>query len=267
MCSPDKDLDTMEGAVRLFAGEFSQSTLAVPGEDDKSTAWVVTPSGAFCRQVFLAGALVEVLEQGDMLSARVADPTGGFDLVCGGNNTALAESIRKIPLPSFVSVSGRARIYRKDGKPVQIIQPDQVRVIDRRVRDQWVITTAVATFARLVRMHETLKGTCTDRRILQAYSHYSLTLKDLGDLAALVAGALASVRPSPATDSVVQVDPREMVMEYIRTISGPRGVAVEAILEMAQMKAVSRESVLAAIESLIVEDECYQPQKGYVKPL
>ena len=57
----------MEGAVRLFAGEFSQSTLTVPGEDDKSAAWVVTPSGAFCRQVFLAGALVEVQEQGDML--------------------------------------------------------------------------------------------------------------------------------------------------------------------------------------------------------
>ena len=44
-CRPDKDLDTMEGAVRLFAGEFSQSTLTVPGEDEKSAAWVVTPSG------------------------------------------------------------------------------------------------------------------------------------------------------------------------------------------------------------------------------
>jgi hypothetical protein len=33
------------------------------------------------------------------------------------------------------------------------------------------------------------------------------------------------------------------------------------------MRAISREAVLAAIESLIVEDECYQPQKGFVKPL
>jgi len=257
----------MEGAVRLFAGEFSQSTLSIPGEDDKSAAWVMTPSGAFCRQVFLAGALVEVLEQGDMLSARVADPTGGFDLVCGVNNTALAESIRKIPLPSFVSISGRAQVYRKDGKPVPIIRPDLVHIIDRRVRDQWVITTAIATFARLELMHQAMKGTGTDTRIMQAYSHYSLTLKDLGDLAALVVGALTSVRPSSETDSVMQADPREMVMEYIRTTSGPRGVAVEEILEMAQMKAVPRESVLAAIESLIVEDECYQPQKGYVKLL
>ena len=216
----------MEGAVRIFAGEFNRSTLTVPGEDEKSAAWVVTPSGASCRQVFLAGALVEVQEQGDMLAARVADPTGGFDLVCGGKNTALAESIRKIPLPSFISVSGRAQLFRKEGKTVLTIRPDQVHVIDRRVRDQWVMTTANSTLARLKLVHCALKGTCTDSRILQACSHYSLTVKELGELADMVAGALSSVRPAQETDNAEQADPREMIIEYIRTASGPRGVAV-----------------------------------------
>lgn len=257
----------MEGAVRLFAGEFNRSTLTVPGGDEKSAAWVVTPSGASCHQVFLAGALVEVQEQGDMLSFRVADPTGGFDLVRGGKNTQFADLIRNIPLPSFVSVSGRAQLYWKEGKAVLTIRPDQVQVIDRRVRDQWVITTAYSTLARLKLVNGVLKGTCTDNRILQVCSHYSLTVKELGELADMVAGALSSVRPAQETDKAEQADPREMIMDYIRTSSGTRGVAVEEILEMAQMKAVSREAGLAAIESLIVEDECYQPQKGYVKPL
>jgi uncharacterized protein len=257
----------MEGAVRLFAGEFSQSTLTVPGEDEKSAAWVVTPSGAYCRQVFLAGALVEVQEQGDMLSFRVADPTGGFDLVCGGIHTLLAESIRKIPLPSFVSVTGRAQLYRREGKAVLTIRPDQVHVIDRLIRDQWVITTANSTFERLKLVHGALKGTCTDSRILRACLHYSLTFKELGGLADMVAGALSSVRPSQETDGAEKAGPREMIMEYIRTASGPRGVTVEEIIEMAEMRALSRDAVLATIESLIVEDECYQPQKGYVKPL
>jgi RPA family protein len=265
--SPAKDLDTMEGAVRLFAGEFNQSTLTVPGEDDKSAAWVVTPSGGYCRQVFLAGALVEVQEQGDMLSARLADPTGGFDLVCGGNTTALVEAIRKIPLPSFMSVSGQARLYRREGKTVLTIRPEQVRVIDRNSRDLWIITTARATLARLKMMHEALKGTCTDGRILQACSHYSLTRKDLGEQATLVAGALASVRPAQETARVEHADPREMIMEYIRTTSGPRGVAVDEILEMVRLQGIAPEAALAAVESLIVEDECYQPQKGFVKPL
>ena len=257
----------MEGAVRLFAGEFSQSSLTVPGEDDKSAPWVVIPSGGYCRQVFIAGALVEFQEQGDMLFARLADPTGGFDLVCGGKNTALAELFRKIPVPSFISVSGRAQLYRKEGKAVLTIRPDQVQIIDRSVRDQWVITTAIATLARLRLMHQALKGPCTDSRILQACSHYSLTLKDLQDMAGIVAGALTSVRSFVEMEGPVQTELREMILEYIRTTSGPLGVTVEQILDMTRLKAVPPERVLAAIESLIVEDECYQPQKGYVKPL
>jgi uncharacterized protein len=265
-CPCKKELCTMEGAVRLFAGEFSRSTLTVPDEDEKSAAWVVTPLGGYCRQVFLAGALTEVHENGDMLSARVADPTGGFALVCGGRNTSLADAIRKIPLPSFVSVSGRAQLYRKGEKIVLTIRPDQVQVIDRSVRDQWVITTAMATLARLEKMHLALKGTCTDNNMVRACSHYALAYGDLGELAEMAAGALRSVRPQQTSDTV-QADLREMIMEYIRATSGPRGVAVEEILEMAQQKAVTREAALAVIESLIVEDECYQPQKGLVKPL
>jgi uncharacterized protein len=257
----------MEGAVRLFAGEFSQVTLSVPGEDDKSAAWVLTPSGAFCRQFFLAGALVEVLEQGDMLSARVADPTGGFDLVCGGNTPALAESIRSIPLPSFVSVSGQARLYRKEGKFKPAIRPDQVHLIDRGTRDQWVITTATSTLSRLEKMHRVLTGTCTETRVLQASNHYRLTRYVLEDMADMVAGALSSVRPLQETERGTPVDPRALILEFIRTASSPRGIAIDEVLEMARLKAVSREAALAGIESLIVEDECYQPQKGFLKAL
>jgi RPA family protein len=257
----------MEGAVRLFAGEFSRSTLTIPGEDDKSAAWVVTPSGAFCRQVLLAGALVEVQEQGDMLSARVADPTGGFDLICGGKNTPPAELILKIPLPSFVSVSGRARLNRKEGKCMPFIRPDQVHVIERLIRDRLVITTASSTLGRLEVVHQVLQGTCTDSRILMACSHYCLTKKDLRDLSEMVAGALLSVRSSQEPVHVPLADFRELVMDIIRSTTGPRGVSVDDVIEMAGLRGVPKEAALAAIESLIVEDECYQPQKGFLKPL
>jgi RPA family protein len=257
----------MEGAVRLFAGEFSRSDMAVPDDDEKGAAWVVTVTGAYCRQVFLAGALVEVREEGGMLSARLADPTGGFDLVCGGNNTAITESIRKIPPPSFISVSGRAHLYRKDKIPVLTIRPDQVQIIDRLIRDKWIITTAAATLARLELMHGALTGTCTDRRVRQAYLHYTPTPRDLSGLAGMVADALATVRTPQETEGTAQADARTIIMEFIRGASGPRGVAVEEILEMARTRAISREAALAAVEKLIVDDECFQPRKGFVKPL
>jgi hypothetical protein len=202
-----------------------------------------------------------------MLNARVADPTGGFDLVCGGNTTSLSASIRTIPRPSFVSVSGRAQLFRRDGKPLLTIRPDQVQVIDRRTRDQWIITTARATLMRLDLMNQVLEGTCADSRIQRARSHYSPSREDLGNLAGMVAGALASVRSSEETNRPSPTNPRETIMEYIRAAGGPRGVAVEEILNMAGQWSVTQDAILAAIESLIVDDECYQPQKGFVKPL
>jgi RPA family protein len=257
----------MDGAVRLFAGEFSSSTLTVPDRDDRNAAWVVTPSGGFCRQVFIAGALVEVHELEGFLTFRVADPTGGFDCICGGNTTSLAESVRAIPLPSFVSVAGRAQMYRRDGKSVLTIRPEHVQVIDRRTRDQWVITTARATIRRLEAMLAVLKGTSPDDRIRKAVSHYSPTPELLDGLAGLVEDALASVRPAEESAAVAVADPRDTIMEFLRAKSGPRGTSVEEVLGMARANGISQEAALAAIESLIVDDECYQPQKGFVKLL
>ena len=49
--------------------------------------------------------------------------------------------------------------------------------------------------------------------------------------------------------------------------SGPRGMAVEEIIGTASLRGIPQDAVLSAIESLIIEDECYQPQKGFVKLL
>ena len=48
---------------------------------------------------------------------------------------------------------------------------------------------------------------------------------------------------------------------------GPRGIAVEDIIDTMALRGILKEDVLAALESLIHDDECYQPQKGYVKLL
>ena len=53
-------------------------------DDAGSPAWVVTPGGAWCRSLYLCGALTEVAEIADVLHCRLADPTGAFDIVAGG---------------------------------------------------------------------------------------------------------------------------------------------------------------------------------------
>ena len=256
----------MEGTARVFAGEYGGSTLSVQDEDSGKPAWVVTPGGAWCRFMFLSGALTEVVEIGDMVHIRIADPTGVFNLIIGGRNTVLAETLCKIPVPSFVTVTGRAQMYLKNGEVMLSVRPDSIRVVDRLVRDQWVLATAKSTVGRLHDMHLAMQGMCTDERILAAVRHYSMTNPRLQDLALMVENAVQTVRP-PECDASVPPDVRTLVMDFMQVESGPRGIAVVDIIQQAAMCGVSQEIVLAAIESLIIDDECYQPQKGFVKLL
>jgi hypothetical protein len=201
-----------------------------------------------------------------MVYTRIADPTGVFDLVIGGRNTALAETFCKLPVPSFVTVTGRAQMYLKKGEMVLSVRPDSVRVVDRRVRDQWVLSTATSTLERLFQMNLALQGRCTDERILAAVRHYPMTKTRLRELALMVEGAVQTVRPT-VPESPAQPDARALVLEFITSKSGSQGSAIEEIIAMAAMQGVTQEAVLAAIESLIIDDECYQPRKGFIKLL
>jgi RPA family protein len=256
----------MEGAARVFAGEYGGSTLSVQDQDSGSPAWVVTPGGAWCRLLFLSGALTEVAEIGDMVHTRIADPTGVFNLVIGGRRTALAETFCRLPVPVFVTVTGRAQMYKKNGEVMLSVRPDNLLVVDRLVRDQWVLATAKSTLARLHHMHLAIQGTCADERFLVAVRHYSMTKKHLHDLAAMAENAVQTVR-LPECDTPVPPDVCTLVIEIIRAGSGPRGIAVDDIIKQAAICGISQESILSAIESLIIDDECYQPQKGFVKLL
>jgi uncharacterized protein len=256
----------MEGSIRVFAGEFGISTLSIPGVDSQSPPWVVTPAGGYCRFMFLSGTLTEVSETGDMVHTRVADPTGVFNLVIGGRNTALAETFRNLPVPSFVTVSGRSQMYLKEGRAVVSVRPDNVQCVNRLVRDQWVLATAQSTLRRLFMMNNALLGTCTDQRILAAFYHYSITKPRLRELATMVMEAVNTVQ-TVDSELPVQPDAHTLVMDLIRAGSGPRGISVDQIINKAKAYGISQESVLAIIESLISDDECYQPLKGFVKPL
>lgn len=264
----------MEGAARVFAGDFSGSTLSVQADDGQSAAFVVTPCGIWCRFVYLSGAITEITETGDMLRCRLADPTGAFNLVIGGRNSPLAEQFRKIPVPSFVTVTGRAQLYRRNETVDLSIRPDHVVVVDRAVRDQWILTTAEATLRRLEQIHLARQGRCTDENILTAHRHYAHTAEQLQALADMIGSAVQSIKPTepgspnaPIQSEVIPSHTRELVIEIMKSTSSPRGIAIEEIISRAGEQGIVKAEVLSAIESLIVEDECYQPQKGFVKPL
>jgi len=256
----------MEGAARVFAGDYNSATLSVPGSEAHSPAWVVTPGGAWCQLLYLAGALTEVSGSGDVLHCRLADPTGAFDLVIGGHRSAIAEVFRKIPVPSFVTVSGTAQCYQKNGITVVTVRPDHVQQVDRRCRDFWVLETAEKTITRLEALLCAIEGKSVDERALATIRHYAVTRERLREHLTMVERAMQGVE-AIVSGPVVLIDTRELVMEMMRAETSPRGIAVQEIIDRAGARGITPDATLAAIESLIQDDECYQPQKGYVRPL
>ena len=256
----------MEGAARVFAGEYNGATLSVQGNDPGSPAWVVTPGGAWCRLLYLSGALTEVRESGDILRCRLADPTGAFDVVIGGHRTATAEILKKIPIPSFVTISGTAQYYRMSGGSVVSVRPDHVKQVDRGIRDRWVLETAEQTIGRLEQLLLAVEGKSMDERLLATVRHYALTKARLHEMVTMVESAVQGVEPA-IIELPARIDTREIIMDIMRAGNNPRGIAVEEIIRQSELKGLTSDATLAAIESLIQDDECYQPQKGYVKPL
>ncbi len=147
------------------------------------------------------------------------------------------------------------------------IRPEQVHVVDRAFRDQMILITAEHTLRRLEQVRLAIEGTCTDNRILRATHHYSMTKPRVLELARMVEGAVKSIRPQESPSVAEKPDVRSIVMDLLQNASGLQGIAVEEIIELLSLRGLRKEDVLAALESLIHDDECYQPRKGYVKSL
>jgi hypothetical protein len=218
--------------------------------------------------LYLCGALTEMTEAADLLHCRLADPTGAFDIVAGTRNAALADQIRSLPVPSFIAVTGTARLFHRNGTNEISVRPGFVGVSDRTARDRWVVSTAGMTLARLETLLDALEGNSRDPCAATAVRHYRITREHIAEIARMVEDALAGIHPVPdQAPARAPADISGIIMEMIREKSSPRGVSVDEIVAGAGEQGYGSDAVLAAIRVLVENDDCYQPQKGYVKPL
>ena len=256
----------MEGAVRVFAGEFDRSTLTVQRSGPGGPHFVVTPGGAWCHLMYLSGALTEVSEDGDMLRCRISDPTGTFEVVIARKRTDLFNMARKIPVPSFLAIIGMAQMYRSKDSYLLSVRPESIQIVDRTVRDIWVVRTADMTLDRLERLATTLREHTTDPQGRIVIEHYRMTPEKVQAFLLMVESALSTVR---ITDAPVQgpSNPGDLILAIIKEHQGHRGIAVEDVVAFAGQQGIPADTAAEIIRDLIREDECYQPQKGFVKLL
>jgi RPA family protein len=143
-----------EPARRVFAAELRETRVHFKdGEDEKSPTYVLLPTGERCNRIFIVGTLTEKKKQGEQnlfYRARVVDPTGTFFIMAGSYQPEAMQQMARIEPPAFVAVIGKPTVYETpDGAVLISVRCESITVVDKDVRDYWILDAASATLDRL----------------------------------------------------------------------------------------------------------------------
>jgi RPA family protein len=145
-----------EVARRVFAEELRSSSYSFRDGDEQyqyAPQYLLTPTGARCNRVFLAGTLTERDDIGgdtEYWRGRVVDPTGSVLIYAGQYQPEAASVLAGIEPPAFVAVVGKPSLYQtEDGSMIVSIRAEAIRTIDKETRDRWVLDAGKRTLERL----------------------------------------------------------------------------------------------------------------------
>ncbi len=249
----------MEGTTRIFAGEYARARL--PLWHDR----VLTPTGACCRRVFLAGALTAADQRGpDRWYGRVADPTGVFEIRGERPDREQQEVLRDLAVPAFVTVFGEAVFFPgNEGPAVSLLT---IQESDRTIRDRWIVRTAEVTGDRLVLLANALRSGTGPEPVLTALRRYAITADGIRDLAGMVCHALDGVTSFQGAVRQ-QEEITASVLAIIRESAGKKGISYDDLAVIAGKSGIGSRELREAVRILLEEDECYQPVREVFKPL
>ncbi|MCK4269403.1 MAG: hypothetical protein KAW93_02875 [Methanogenium sp.] len=235
----------MEAAERLFAGEILHSQYC-------SNRKMQSPSGAGYSRLFIVGTLTEVTGSPETgVRARVSDPTGTISLFAGRDNLRLASTLCEINPPQFVALTGYVNSRRSRNSGEILIIPEAVSVVNRDIRDIWILRTAEITIQRLEEIPASAGG---DNNVVHI-------------VVPIIRKALSVVNVQPVSVPDVCPDKQEILIDLISKQSGPRGITVELLMESGKKAGLSYEYIKKGIDDLLSSGECYMPSNELIKLL
>ncbi len=146
-----------EVAHRVFAAEFNASRATIESQGEKDPSYVISPLGAKMNRLHVVGVctdIEQVGENGDLIRARISDPTGVFTVYAGQYQPDAALALSSLEPPCFVAVTGKARTYEPEpGSVFCSIRPETINLVDESTRDHWILDTVRRSTERLRASH------------------------------------------------------------------------------------------------------------------
>jgi uncharacterized protein len=255
----------MNSCTRIFAKELLDTTFQPPAGPSDPSPPPLSPTGAKCRHIYLSGALTRIQETPGAVMAWVSDPTGTFLLSSGNDDDAAMNALTGIEPPVFVAAVAEVRYApgRRKDHPLALVS---IRIVDRVIRDTWVIRTAEITLSRIAALQDAIRNGPKDPEISGLIRHYNLDDTRIGVYIGSVEDAVSKVKAVPGGPITARASD-EVILELIRSGSSPKGIEVKDLISLAAARGIPADTVLSVLRKLVEEDECYQPAAGVVKLL
>jgi RPA family protein len=259
-----KDLNVFS-TCRVFFDEFLKSDFIL---QENGSTFLVTPTGARCKEFFGVGEVEEVEARGNIVRLKLNDLTATLSLyasrsILGEDITAHTERKR-----AFIAFRGNVHVRESTGKRTKVmLLAEEVGTVEERVRDCWILNTARRTMERIDALR--INPSALPNNEANEFSGLGSGSKELQEHYALDDDTLdvfASMAINAVTRMWMQYHTRakEQVVGLLKK-AGKSGVARERLVSALKTQGFKTEWVEEVIEELIVEEICYEPKTGVLK--
>jgi len=270
-----------EPALRVFAGEFNESTHQMGGEGEMEPSYILTPLGAMINRLFVVGVLTDVENvstEGEMWRGHVSDPTGIYALYAGQYQPEAAAFLAQAETPTYVAVVGKARGYEPEPNVLFVsIRPETIWEVDAELRDYWIVETGRCTSQRIEAMQEAQRMNPPSVHKLEEIGYPPSMAQgvvtalqtyepvDLDHYRYLVQEALSHFSVGKIASTEAIDDAEETVLAAVKELEGDDGALWDDIIEAGEKQGLERTIVEEALTSVMDKGLVYEPILGKLK--
>ncbi|MEM1514317.1 MAG: hypothetical protein QXN45_05505 [Candidatus Thermoplasmatota archaeon] len=269
-----------EPAWRIFAAEYNDSMHVSESKGEKSPKYVITPLGAKVNRLYIVGVLTDVEEiggEGIRRKARISDPTGSHIVYAETFKPEVASILADMPIPSFVAIVGKARIYEpEEGVLYVSARAEIAKEVSEEIRKYWILEACKNTALRIDAMKEAMNMKNPTVANLVEIGYPALIAEgvveavklykeiDIEHYEILIKEALSFIT-SKKVDIKKNIEEEGKILKIIEELQGNEGVEWEKVVEEGIKKGLEKENVEEIIYSLMEKGLIYEPQLGKLK--
>ena len=276
-----------EPAQPMLIGDLMSSAIEgrTPEEEAHGDSFI-TSSGGNPYRVIISGVMMEKedigTDAGPIWRVRIADPTGGMTFTVGRFAPYLANKLKDVPVPSFVTVIGKLQSFiSRKGNRIMTLNAERMVRCTKEERDLWNLAAVRDAMARTwalagkgqlpgagyeVEQPVVPRGGEETQDTVRELIQSTLLSIDRGRFLKPLDDARSGTLPSRTVKEENGLEDWEgQVVQMINDVDRGDGARWDEIVDHIEKNRLSRDVIEEVISNLLDKGLVYEPVLGYLK--